>query len=205
MNCRQLLRRYGGLMLIAACALAGPAQARPWWLRGAATNDHDFLPPDAAFRVAAHVEGRQLRIRWIIADGYYLYRKKIAIKAASPDLTVFPAVLPPGKTLSDPYFGPQAVYFQHVEATAAYSRGDFGAHPLQIKVTYQGCAAAGLCYPPITKVIFPDDPGASTDAVVPAPEPWHPWEFVAIGGGGLAFLAAGLARRRRRRLPMPPL
>ena len=36
-----------------------------------------------------------------------------------------------------------------------FKRLDFGAHPLQIKVTYQGCAEAGLCYLPITKMSVP--------------------------------------------------
>ena len=192
------------LVCCAAFAVAGLAQARPWWLRGAATAGQDFLPPDAAFRVAVHMDGKRLHIHWVIANGYYLYRSKMAVAAASPDLLVYPPSLPQGTLLTDRYFGPQRVYFHHVEATAGYSRSDFGAHPVQIKVTYQGCAQAGLCYPPIVKVLFPDELPAAASQAAPQPTPSTSWEFVAIAGGGGAFLWAGLARRKRRRLPMPP-
>jgi thiol:disulfide interchange protein len=84
-----------------------------------------------------------------------------------------------------------------VEATAVYTRFDAGAHPLQIKVTYQGCAEAGLCYPPISKVLFPQQ---AAPAAAPTP---HPWEGVAILAGGLAFLLAGLLLRKGRKLDLP--
>ncbi len=202
MTDHQSRRLCGALLLIGLFALAGGAQARPWWLRGSAAKDVDFLPPDVAFRVAAHVEGNRLRIHWLIADGYYLYRDKISIQAESPDLAVDPPVLPPGRTLSDPYFGVQAVYFQEAQAMVTYRRSDFGAHPLQIKVTYQGCAEAGLCYPPISKVIFPDDRGAQAEQTPAFTAPYR-WEWLAIVGGFLAFLVAGLTLRRGRRLEMP--
>jgi thiol:disulfide interchange protein DsbD len=179
--------------------LAGAASAKPWWMRGVESNDSDFLPPDVAFRVAADVEGNQVRVRWTIADGYYLYRQRIDIKAESPDLVVAAPALPRGIVKTDPYLGTQEIYKQQVEAIAAFTRFDAGAHPLQIKVTYQGCAEAGLCYPPITKVIFPEH------AAIPAPIAIsRPWEGFAIVGGSVAFLLAGFALRKGRKLDLPP-
>ena len=186
--------------LIAAFALAGLASfagAKPWWTQAAQSNAADFLPPDAAFRVSARAEDNRVRVRWVIADGYYLYRQRIDIKAESPDLIVAAPVLPKGTLKTDPYFGTQEIYHQQVEATVAYTRYDGGAHPLQLKVTYQGCAEAGLCYPPITKVLFPQH------AAAPAAPPPHPWEGVAILGGGAAFLLAGLLLRKGRTLDLP--
>jgi thiol:disulfide interchange protein DsbD len=173
------------------------AAAKPWWMRGVESNEADFLPPDAAFRVAATVEDRVIRVRWVIADGYYLYRRKIDVKPESPDLTLSPPALPQGTLKVDPYLGSQETYRQQVEATVAYTRSDAGAHPLQIKVTYQGCADAGLCYPPITKVLFPH---ASAPL---APAASHPWEGAGILAGALAFLLAGLLLRKGRRLDLP--
>jgi thiol:disulfide interchange protein DsbD len=178
-------------------ALAGLADAKPWWMRGVESNETDFLPPDVAFRVSASVDGNLVRVRWVIADGYYLYRQRIGIKAQSPDLVLTEPTLPKGILKTDPYFGNQEIYHQQVEATAAYTRIDEGAHPLEIKVTYQGCAEAGLCYPPITKALFP-----SHGAAAAAPSA-HPWEGVAILSGGLAFLLAGLLLRKGRRLDLP--
>ncbi len=185
------------LLVLLLMSLAGTAIAKPWWMRGSESNEADFLPPDVAFRVAAAVDGGVLKVRWVIADGYYLYRQRIDIKADSPDLVLSAPVLPRGTRKTDPYLGTQEIYQQQVEAVVPYSRFDGGAHPLQIKVTYQGCAEAGLCYPAITKVIFPEHPSA---VAPPAP---HPWEAVAILGGGLAFLLAGLFLRKGRQLDLP--
>ena len=168
-------------------------------MRGIESNETDFLPPDVAFRVAARVEGNLIKVRWVIADGYYLYRQKIEVKAESPDLVLSAAELPAGTVKTDPYLGTQQVYFQQVEANVPYSRIDAGAHPLQIKVTYQGCAEAGLCYPPITKVVFPIVAANTAPTSVPP----YPWESIAILAGAFAFLLAGLVLRKGRTLDVP--
>lgn len=181
----------------ATVTLAAPAVARPWWLRGVESNESDFLPPDVAFRVSSQMDGDVLRVRWAIADGYYLYRRKMEVKAESPDLVVSEPSFPQGTLKTDPYLGTQEIFTQQVEGTVGYRRLDAGAHPLQIKVTYQGCAEAGLCYPPISKVIFP---GGAVPAIHDRP---HFWEIYAIAAGGIAFLLAGLLLRKGRRLDLP--
>src|ERR1700733_2196158 len=163
------------VMLTSVLVLAAPTQAKPWWMRGTDSKETDYLPPDVAFRVAARVEGNIIKVRWVIADGYYLYRQKIEVRAESPDLAVAPAQLPEGVTKTDPFLGTSQMYFQQVEAIVPYSRIDAGAHPLQIKVTYQGCTE-GLCYPPMTKVVFPVTGSASSPGEVPP----YPWERIAI-------------------------
>jgi thioredoxin:protein disulfide reductase len=184
-------------ILTTALGLSEFASAKPWWMRGVESNESDFLPPDVAFRVGARTDGNLIRIRWVIADGYYLYRHKMQVQAESPDLVVSAPTFPKGIPKTDPYLGTQEVFLQQVDGTVTFSRFDGGAHPLQIKVTYQGCAEAGLCYPPISKVLFPD-------VVAPAVRSQeHPWEGVAIIGGGIAFLLAGFVLRKGRRLDMP--
>jgi thiol:disulfide interchange protein DsbD len=187
------------LFLALMLGAAGVAQAKPWWMRGIDSNETDFLPPDVAFRVAARIDGSVVKVRWVIADGYYLYRHKIEVRAESPDLVLLPAQLPQGTVKTDPYLGTQQVFTQQVEATVPYSRIDAGAHPMQIKVTYQGCAEAGLCYPPITKVLFPTVGSAAAVASVPP----YPWESAAIIAGACAFLLAGLVLRKGRKLDIP--
>ncbi len=192
------------LILAATLGMVGLAAAKPWWLRGASSNDSDFLPPDVAFRVGSRVEGTAVRVRWVIADGYYLYRKRFSIVAESPDLWLGEPSFPPGTVKTDPYLGEQEIYTQQVEGTAEFKRSDFGAHPMQIKVTYQGCAEAGLCYPPITKVLFPQNGGNAGQ--VPGPHAANqpsPWQTGAMLGGGLAFLLAGFMLRKGRQLPVP--
>jgi len=191
-------RRFCAIAAV-ALLLGGIAQAKPWWMRGVESNETDFLPPDVAFRVGGRVEGSVIRLRWVIADGYYLYKHKIEVVAESPDLTVSPPDLPPGLMKTDPYLGTQEIYTQQVEAKVPFSRTDAGAHPLQIRVTYQGCAEAGLCYPPITKVVSPN---ASAGLPVHTNPP-QTWELIAIIGGVCAFFVAGLVLRRGRRLALP--
>ena len=182
------------LLLIGA---SGNLAAKPWWMRGIDSNETDFLPPDAAFRVGARLDGNLVQVRWVIADGYYLYRRKIEVKAESPDLQVFSPKLPQGVMKTDPYLGTQEIYTQQVEVGVPFARFDYGAHPIQIKVTYQGCAEAGLCYPPITKVLFPTADAPQVQA------PSQRWEGIAIIGGAAAFLLAGLVLRKERRLDLP--
>jgi thiol:disulfide interchange protein len=98
---------------------------------------------------------------------------------------------------TDPYLGTQEIYTQQVEATVAYRRLDAGTHPMQVKLTYQGCAEAGLCYPPISKVI---SPGGLIGVVRPQQ---RPWEGYTIVGGFCAFLLAGVVLRNGRRLDTP--
>jgi thioredoxin:protein disulfide reductase len=185
-------------LMVFLAGVSSPAHAKPWWMRGIDAKETDFLPPDVAFRVAARVEGNIIKVRWVIADGYYIYRQKIEVKPESPDLVLSSPNLPAGVSKTDPYLGTSEVYFQQVEATVPYSRIDAGAHPLQIKVTYQGCTE-GLCYPPMTKVVFPVTGSASSPGEVPP----YPWERIAILGGALAFLLAGLILRKGRRLEVP--
>jgi thiol:disulfide interchange protein DsbD len=197
------MRPLALILLIAVFAaavgpLAGSAQAKPWWMRGTDSNENDFLPPDVAFHAGATLQGAAVRIRWVIADGYYLYKEKIEVAAESPDLVVGRPELPAGMMKTDPFLGRQEIYTQQVEARVPYTRGDYGAHPLQIKVTYQGCAEGGLCYPPITKVLFPTQ--TLPEAAVNPP---HRWQLIAIVGALLAFLAAGFTLRRERKLPLP--
>ena len=186
------------------------AVAKPWWLSGSKANPDEFLAPDAAFTVSSVTDGDLIRVRWIIADGYYLYRTKFDIKPESPDLSLEQPVLPPGISRTDEYFGTQEIYQEEVTAVAAFKRGDAGAHPLQIRVTYQGCAEAGLCYPPIVKVLSPDTllepsaataratgPAAAGNLTATATATDNPAVLFAILGGVLAFFIAGLNLRRK--------
>jgi thiol:disulfide interchange protein DsbD len=193
------MMKNAAFAVVLALGLAGIASAKPWWMRGSESNETDFLPPNVAFRAGAGIEGTQVKVRWVIADGYYLYKHKIEIVAESPDLVVGAPELPPGQMKTDQYFGTQEIYTQQVEVTAPYTRTDAGAHPMQIKVTYQGCAEAGLCYPPITRVLYPGIPATQ----VVAPSTPYPWERIAMIGGVLAFFLAGLVLRRGRKLDLP--
>lgn len=197
-------------LLVPLILLPALALAKPWWMKDSPANEGDFLPPDKAFRVSSRVDGSLIRVRWDIADGYYLYRTKFDISPESPDLALDPAQFPPGISHTDPYFGTQEIFEQQVEALVGFHRGDAGAHPIQIKVSYQGCAKAGLCYPLMAKVLSPDSSISPTSdlhrarhsmARMPAAEPGRMSQsglMLACVAGILAFFVAGLARRFAR-------
>ncbi len=211
MHYRQMRRFRVTLLCLTLVGFAEVAGASPWWVRGSTSSEQDFLPPDVAFHLSSQLEAGVLQLRWVIADGYFIYRNKIEVRAASPDLVVGPPMLPAGTRFDDKNFGLQEVYFQQATVSVPFTRSDYGAHPLQIQVTYQGCAQAGFCYPPISKVLFPESgAGAMATRVfatgrdgLPVGDGSSVWEAVAILGGAAAFVFAGLVHRRRRRLPVP--
>ena len=118
------------------------------------THGDDFLPPDQAFRFDALADGTdRVRLNWEIADGYYLYRARIKVVTPGSSAQLGPVQFPSGQFKSDDYFGRQEVYHHELIATVPVVRARGGALELPLQVTYQGCAEAGLCYPPITKTV----------------------------------------------------
>src|SRR5471032_2460552 len=123
-------------LLISGLAQAGtnPFETKP-----------DFLPVDQAFIFTSErLESGETQLFWQIADGYYLYQKRLKFDGLEPQQ--HPA-LPEGESHSDEFFGEQQVYRQGLELKIP--AGATG----QIKVGFQGCADAGLCYPPQTQVV----------------------------------------------------
>jgi thiol:disulfide interchange protein DsbD len=112
----------------------------------------EFLEPDQAFRVIATADGPdKVRLEWVIHEGYYLYKSRIKVASTSSNAQLGVPVLPAGKIKNDEYFGRQEVYHEGLVATVPVARAAGSAIELPIDVTYQGCADAGLCYPPIIK------------------------------------------------------
>ena len=111
-----------------------------------------FLPVDQAFEIQPleHKDG-QLVVSWRIARGYYLYRQRLDFENVGAGKLGKPE-LPAGDKHHDEYFGEVEVYRQDLLAAKLPLQG---AAPKQfkLKVTYQGCAEAGLCYPPQTRVL----------------------------------------------------
>jgi thiol:disulfide interchange protein DsbD len=117
--------------------------------------DDDFLDPDEAFKVSVITKRPdRLTVHWAIADGYYLYRDKFKIELdAGENIILGTPIIPPGKTKHDEFFGDVQVFYHEATAEVPLQRSTGAAADISLKVGYQGCAEAGICYPPIKKTL----------------------------------------------------
>lgn len=166
------LRRRLAPVALAALALAlylpagGPAHAA----------DIDLPPVDQVFVPSAKATARdRIEVSWKIADGFYLYRHRTSVKADAA-FTGASLSLPNGNKHHDEFFGDVETYRGSLTGVLTGIATD-GATSSTLTIKYQGCADAGVCYPPQTrtlKVALPSDSVSNTGLGLPQP-----------GGGGL--------------------
>ena len=150
------------------------------------TTNNRFVPVDQAFGFDFSQQGHQLTLSWKVKDGYYLYRQQFHISAQHAQLA--PVTLPPGQPHEDEFYGKSEIYPQDVQLPITLRQADAGA---TLSVTYQGCAAAGFCYPPETRSVpltaIAADSAAPVIAASPAahrtPLPFSPLWALLIGIG----------------------
>ncbi|MBX8625752.1 protein-disulfide reductase DsbD [Pseudomonas glycinae] len=162
-------------LLISSLAQAGndPFASKP-----------EFLPVDKAFVLTSErLDSGETQLFWQIADGYYLYQKRLKFDGLA---TQNVPALPEGESHSDEYFGEQPVYRQGLELKIpAAAQG-------QIKVSYQGCADAGLCYPPQTRVIDLGGKASATTDEAPDQALASGLQQHSLGWSLLVFFGLGL-------------
>ena len=138
-------------------------QARPGWLAfwvaplllllallvPALAGADDFLEPEQAFKLAARVQGdKSIELRISIAPGYYMYREQFQFAADGVQLQ---ASVPDGKKKFDETFQKEVEIYREglsIRLDVSQAPGSF-----ELKVTGQGCADKGLCYPPMTRPV----------------------------------------------------
>lgn len=116
----------------------------------------DFLDPEKAFTLSAQVDDSQtLHIDFSIAPDYYMYRERFELKAIATDNThrtipIEQAQLSNGVVKYDPTFDKDMeVYHHQALLTLPLNKLDSHGQAFTLEVTAQGCADAGLCYPPM--------------------------------------------------------
>lgn len=108
----------------------------------------NFTPADRAFVFDFQQNQHELTLNWNVKEGYYLYRKQISITPAQAQ--VGKLQLPAGVAHEDEFYGKREIYRGQLSVPVTVDQAAKGA---TLTVTYQGCADAGLCYPPETKVV----------------------------------------------------
>jgi thiol:disulfide interchange protein DsbD len=114
----------------------------------------DFLPAERAFDLSVEPQANgETLLRWDIAPGYYLYQHRVQLSGLPDEVK---PKLPPGLPYNDEFFGDSQIYRDRLELILpAGNKGE-------IQVGWQGCADAGLCYPPQTKVLDLTQGGVSS-------------------------------------------
>lgn len=144
------MRLLVSLLIFCASIVALPAHAL--FGNNQPTLDFDtnnsFVPVDVAFPFDPQQEGETLYLDWQVKKGYYLYQERLSISASN--VTLGEQLMRNGKPYHDEFFGDVNIYTDPLLVTIPLTEYQEGA---QVIVQYQGCAQAGFCYPPETRII----------------------------------------------------
>lgn len=158
---------------------------------GTARAEADFLPPERAFAFEAQrADGRHLRLQFEVAPGYYLYKERFAFEAVPAATRLGTPLLPAGKVKFDETF--QKEVETHRGRVDVVLPVEAAPPVFVLKVTNQGCADQGLCYPPQQRFVKVTVQGGALETVSPlsatAAEGWQ-----ADGGAVVALADTGPA------------
>lgn len=132
-------------LLLLLCWL--PLLAHAQWF-SSSSNQSDFLPVLEAFQPTAWHDGSAIYIGIDIADDYYLYRHQFSVSSKTDAVSLDEPLLPQGTFTTDEFMGDVYVFRDILVFETPFSPSYSG--PIDIELTFQGCADAGLCYPPET-------------------------------------------------------
>jgi thiol:disulfide interchange protein DsbD len=124
------MKKYGWLLWLLIAPLSWAEEA--------------LLSAEKAFSFQSNEQNGQVELNWTIAPGYYLYQDKI--KLSTPEGVVNEVAFPEALIKNDEFFGKVATYRNRLSLSVPVKSA-------QLKLTYQGCADLGVCYPPISKTI----------------------------------------------------
>jgi thiol:disulfide interchange protein DsbD len=141
-----------------------------------ASAEPKLLEPERAFAFSVRaIDDKTVEARFAIAGGYYLYREKLKF-TVEPAALASPPVLPPGAIKDDAFFGNVETYRGQLAVRLPLDGAEPGRQ-VTIQAESQGCADAGVCYPPQVQrvtVALPAPggrPGAPV-AATPARKSW---------------------------------
>ncbi|MGO2391390.1 MAG: protein-disulfide reductase DsbD [Halomonas sp.] len=138
-------KRLSRFALFTLLLIGLPLMAHAQWF-SSSSNQDAFLPVMEAFEPTAWHDDDTLYIGVDIADEYYLYRHQFAVSSQIESVDLGEPNIPQGTFINDEFMGDVYVFRDQLVFEVPLSTPYSG--PLDITLTFQGCADAGLCYPP---------------------------------------------------------
>ena len=138
-------------------------------------EQNSFLPVDQVYGVAVEINDSHLIFNWSIKPGYYLYRDRFKFNAVDATTQLKPPIFAAGKNKYDEFFEQELeVYYLNTRVVVPFESID---QQLNLEIESQGCADAGLCYPPYKQwltidiangnVVISNTPSAAAIALQP--------------------------------------
>lgn len=159
-------RNYTVLGIIATWLLATFASS------ASAVNEADLLPVDQAFVLSTSANARDsVQVQFQIADGYYLYRHRLAIAVVGGTPALAPFHAPDGAKKHDEFFGDVETYHHALDVTQPLPVLPADQNTVRLEIRYQGCADVGVCYPPQKREVLLELP-ADANPGAQAPSTW---------------------------------
>ncbi len=192
------MRLIALIPLLVALATPGATPAADWFAAAGSRlglspgQDEEFLDPEVAFVVTAEATAPdRLLTTWRVEEGYYLYTQKFGFTPKTPGMTVGAIAAPATEIKDDPYFGRVPTVTGDFIIDVPLTGGQGGSE-VTVEVAYQGCAEAGICYPPMRKLLTvalpqPDERGAGPSRPAVAPGPLGAADAIAARLGGESF------------------
>jgi thiol:disulfide interchange protein DsbD len=128
----------------------------------------EFLPPEKAFQAEATwvVKTNDIEVEIFPAKGYYIYQESLHLKMGfQPDkLESVKAALPAGIEKFDETFQKKMQVYKQAFLLSLNKKAEAGK-PLYLELELQGCAEAGICYPPMTLKFLLAGPGVKASPI----------------------------------------
>ncbi|MBW7470181.1 protein-disulfide reductase DsbD [Marinobacter sp. F4218] len=181
-NCRRARAFTHLLTLICLMLVTGTASALGTGGKSLFGGENNgFLPVDEALPFNYSSDSGFVILSWNITPGHYLYRERVSVVSVTEGVQIGePKFARSGEVVQDEFFGEVTVFYDPVDVRVPVSLPE-GVQEAQLQVTYQGCAEAGLCYPPQTRDVL-YFPGSSTSQA-PAGSEGTGTETARLGNG----------------------
>ncbi|OYV36358.1 MAG: protein-disulfide reductase DsbD, partial [Thiomonas sp. 20-64-5] len=151
------------------------------------------LPPDEAFQFTAKAQdAKTVLLQFKAHQGYYMYQERFHFEPQTPGVELGKPEFPPAHVIFDKNLGHDVAHYRDLvsiplpvlKAPATF----------KMLVTYQGCADAGLCYPPIEKLatVSLSGFGGNGTVTISDPDAQGGAAAPAASGSGASGLVAGL-------------